>query len=126
MTRHALPGTRPATPHTLGVDTQHRAIGRHRCTCGWEGDHMVTHLADVARNTPSPANPVGRTQLIRDALGRAHYERMASGFAAGGMRLPGWDDLREGTRESYRARLDYVLPRLDQALDALHLLGGTA
>ncbi len=85
-----------------------------------------TTTAPVVVRSPRPDNAIGRTILVRDALGRAHYERMAAGFARGGMPLPGWDDLSERSRESYRQQLDYVLPLVFEALDADHLLSGGA
>lgn len=85
---------------------------------------MTAHaLPGTRAGTPTTPNPVGRTQLIRDALGRAHYERLAAGCAAGGVTLTPWDHLQEATRQVYRARLDYALPLLNEALDAIAVLG---
>jgi hypothetical protein len=45
----------------------------------------------------------------RDGLGRAHYERMRKGMHPD-VALPAWEELTERTRETYRAKLDYLLP----------------
>lgn len=46
---------------------------------------------------------------IRDALGRAHYERMRAGMHSQVAIAP-WEELTEATREAYRRKLDYVTP----------------
>lgn len=49
--------------------------------------------------------------LIRDALGRAHYERMRQGMSPT-LTLPAWEALSDSQREPYRARFDYAIPAL--------------
>lgn len=49
--------------------------------------------------------------LLRELMGRAHYERMRTGMAPE-LSLPPWDELLPGTREIHRSRNDYLLPTL--------------
>jgi hypothetical protein len=48
---------------------------------------------------------------LREAMGRAHYDRMRTGMASD-MVLPPWEELLAGTREIHRSRSDYLLPTL--------------
>jgi hypothetical protein len=45
--------------------------------------------------------------VVRDTLGRGHYERMRAGFGLA-LPLPAWDQLPEASREVYRRRTDYL------------------
>lgn len=33
--------------HSVSVPVTHRPINNHKCSCGWEGDHINVHLSDV-------------------------------------------------------------------------------
>lgn len=47
---------------------------------------------------------------LREAMGRAHYDRMRSGMTD--LHLPPWEELLPGTREIHRGRHDYLLSNL--------------
>ena len=66
----------------------------------------------------TPQRPVGEglgagAQLsvfeVHDALGRAHYERMARDMAPA-LTLPRWEELGEGARADHRKRMRWLLP----------------
>ena len=46
---------------------------------------------------------------VQDALGRAHYERMARDMAPA-LTLPRWEELGEGARADHRKRMRWLLP----------------
>lgn len=74
---------------------------------------MTTTIEAPRRRSGEEAAGEVNVLVVRDALGRAHYERMRQRMAPD-LLLPTWAGLTDAQREPYRQRTDYLV---DAVLD---------